>query len=150
MSDKSSVGQLGRRIKMLSVLADKRLNNNLDSLGIGLTSNQVAVMMALHEKQHDEVTQKQIETFLRLSHPTTRGIIKRLDSNGLITTAVSPGDRRQVVLSLTKLGQDFLEKNINRIEDQLDGVEKQLTTGISSSEQELFQTILVKMIKNLQ
>ena len=150
MSDKSLIGQLGRRIKMLSILADKKLNNNLDSLGIGLTSNQVAVMMVLHEKQHDEVTQKQIETFLRLSHPTTRGIIKRLDSGGLITTSVSSGDRRQVVLSLTKLGQDFLDKNINRIQDQLGAIEKQLTNGISSSEQELFQEILVKMIKNMQ
>ncbi|MBZ3776891.1 MarR family transcriptional regulator [Lentilactobacillus otakiensis] len=150
MADKSSMDQLGRYIKMLSILTDKNLNNHLNASGIGLTSNQVAVIMTLYEKQNEEVTQKQIESLLRLSHPTTRGIIKRLASSRFIKTTFSSGDRRQVVLSLTKLGKDLFEKNMDRIQAQLDAVESQLTSGINAQELALFQKTLFKMIQNMQ
>lgn len=101
MTDQFFMNSLAQQLKMLNIMIEKEMNHDLRALGINLTGTQVAVLMQLHQNPKQTITQKQIEVALKLSHPTTRGIVKRLVATGLITTTPAPQDQRQVALLLT-------------------------------------------------
>lgn len=50
----------------------------MNKLDLGMTFTQTMIMMQLFEAQRPLI-QKQVEERLRISHATTRGIIKRLE-----------------------------------------------------------------------
>lgn len=110
MSDSSFPNSLGQQLKILNILFEKEMNNGLKQLGISLTGTQTAVLMQVASRDPQQLTQKEVETTLRLSHPTTRGIVKRLVATGSITTIPDATDRRQIILQLTTAGATFLEK----------------------------------------
>ena len=63
--------------------------------------SQMYVLKYLRENQNKMVTQKEIEQYLEVSHPTTVGILKRLESKGFIQTEIVKEGRfsKQVVLT---------------------------------------------------
>lgn len=136
---------IGPKIKVLNTLVEKELNNTLAPLSPTLTGTQVAVLMTLAERPVGTVTQKQMETLLHLSHPTTRGVIKRLAGMNLLYTTKSAVDQRQVVLQLTATGRQFVATNQGRINQATQKVERQLTSRLSPAEQEQFRQLLQKM-----
>lgn len=139
---------LGPKLKIINTLVEKELNNTLAKLEPHVTGSQVAVLMQLFQRSPQLITQKELEVQLRLSHPTTRGIVKRLSIMGLIFTTQSISDRRQMVLSLTSEGQTLMNRSHEKIYASVRNVERKLNQGISVEERQQFIKILNKMITN--
>lgn len=76
------IGMLLKQINdKLKIIADNSLKES------GLTISQTRVMQIIHEKG-GEVTQKEIEKHLQVSHPTVVGIVSRLEKNGYLSCRV--------------------------------------------------------------
>ena len=71
---------------------DRQANNNLKSSG--MTFSQMRILYYLLKHGEAPPSQKDIEDFLQVSHPTVVGLIKRLEAKGLIRCAPSERDRR--------------------------------------------------------
>ncbi|WP_137626430.1 MarR family winged helix-turn-helix transcriptional regulator [Lactiplantibacillus pingfangensis] len=138
---------LGQQLKVLNILVEKAMNNGLKQLGLSLTGTQVAVLSLV--QQRAPITQKQVEVALKLSHPTTRGIVKRLVATGLVQTTSQAADQRQIVLRLTATGQDLMKTNFEQLKAQVAGVESQMVNGLSTAEQATLQQLLMRMIQNM-
>lgn len=138
---------LGQQLKVLNILVEKAMNNGLKQLGLSLTGTQVAVLSLV--QQRAPITQKQVEVALKLSHPTTRGIVKRLVATGLVQTTAQAADQRQIVLRLTATGQDLMKTNFEQLKAQVAGVESQMVNGLSTAEQATLQQLLMRMIQNM-
>lgn len=79
-----------------------------------LTMVQGRVLAFLNSKG-GQATQKEIEVFLDVSHPTVVGIVSRLEQNGYVTSWIDRNDKRNKIVQRTKqaeaLGTD-MENNI--------------------------------------
>lgn len=91
----SHVGYLIKAINdRIKVKADKDLKSR------HLTLAQSRVLMFLRD-QGGQATQKEIETFLEVSHPTVVGLVSRMARRKFVNVTVSPRDRRNRIISLT-------------------------------------------------
>lgn len=136
-----------QEIKFLSLLSEKMVNQRMTKLNLGLTPSQTMIMMDLYESGQP-LLQKQIEQKLYISHATTRGMIKRLQKAGMITTSPMPRDQRQVLVNLTEQGRIKMTSQADKINQVLDEAEKQLANGISQRDLATFDRILAKMKAN--
>lgn len=91
-----------------------------------LTYPQYLVMLVLWEK--DGINVSDIGKPLLLDSATLTGLLKRMESSGLITRKRNAGDDRQVIISLTQKGRD-LKKLAVAIPGTVDAA-----TGCSSSD----------------
>lgn len=143
-----SENTIGPRIKMLNTLVEKELNNALANLDTPLTGTQMAVMMTINDTQGKVITQKDMEQNLRLSHPTIRGVIKRLVAMNLISTSKLANDQRQIVLNMTSTGTKLVTDNRDKITQSVQNVEVKMVAGLSIETQQLILQTLNKMISN--
>lgn len=108
-----------------------------------LTFTQSRVFAFLQEKG-GQATQKEIQVFLEVSHPTVVGIVSRMEQNGYVQ-CWQDNDNRNKNVKLTQkarsLGMD-LEKHM--LEN-----EKQLLSPLSSTEAEQLKLMLLKIYKHL-
>ena len=131
------------------MLVDKRLSNELKKIGLTLTGTQATVMILLFENSDSQILQKQLEQTLMLSHPTIRGIVKRLVTNNLIATTPLIGDKRQICLSLTEKGQSLIAANLPAIKKQVASVEHELLRGFSQTEAKQIRLGLARILSNI-
>ena len=140
---------IGPQIKKLNTLIEKEMNNSINELLPNFTGAQFAVLVIIYENKADDLTQKDIETQLRLSHPTTRGMVKRLCNLDLIYITPMVSDRRQVIVKLTETGSKFMDENYDEITRRVTMIEQKFVKDIPTDEQEKFLKTLNKMIDNL-
>lgn len=140
---------LAQQLKMLNIAFEKEMNGGLKALDISLTGTQVAVLAQVYANTGAALTQKQIETGLWLSHPTTRGIVKRLVATGLLQTTPGQADQRQVMLSLTSQGQDFMTEHFQQIQQQVTRTERKLVQNLSAADQQVLQRMVTTMLKTM-
>ena len=113
--------------------------------GHGLTLSQGRVLGYLGRKG-GEASQKAIENFLSVSHPTAVGLVSRLEQGGFVRCRRDPADRRNKLVTLTEkswqIGRDmktvFDEQNAKMLKD------------FSAQEAEQLQTMLKKVLRNLE
>lgn len=141
---KASIGQ---KNKLLTVFMEKRLAADLRKLGITLTGTQITVLAYINA--NGSVTQKQIELALQLSHPTIRGIVKRLVSAKMIETTIAENDRRQVIIRLSLEGKSFLNEQLDAVQQRVILNESALEKGILQSDLVTFERVLDQMIRNM-
>lgn len=125
------------------------MNAQLVANGINLTGTQISILAFLYDHQKT-VTQKEIELKFKISHPTVRGIIRRLVALNVVETTTSDQDRRQILLMLSTQGQKFMKENLKIIQDPAKKMESRLRDNIRESDYEIFQQVLHQMINNLQ
>lgn len=147
MTEEIFLNSLGQQLKVLTILVEKSLNNGLKQLGLNLTGTQVGVLSLV--QQRAPITQKQIELTLKLSHPTTRGIVKRLVATGLVQTSPQVADQRQIVLTLTTTGQKLMATHAEQLQAQVAQVETQLLTNLTTADQAVLRRLLTQMIQNM-
>lgn len=79
---------------LLKQISDKmRARADADMRCSDLTYSQLMVLGFI-EDSGGESSQKEIEEYLGVSHPTTVGLISRLKAKDLVKTSVDPDDRR--------------------------------------------------------
>lgn len=134
--------RIGYQFKLISdklkVHADADLKNQ------GLTLAQSRVLTFLNE-QDGIATQKEIEGYLQVSHPTVVGLVSRMEQNELVETWFNPENRRNKMVRLTEKSKKIGE-NMDEVTEQHD---KALLNGLSEQEQAELNRMLNIILKNL-
>ena len=134
--------RIGYQFKLISdklkVHADADLKNQ------GLTLAQSRVLTFLNE-QNGIATQKEIEDYLQVSHPTVVGLVSRMEQNELVETWFDPENRRNKMVRLTEKSKKIGE-NMDKVTEQHD---KALLNGLSEQEQVELNRMLNIILKNL-
>lgn len=109
-----------------------------------LTFTQSRVFAYLQENG-GQATQKEIETFLDVSHPTVVGIVSRMEQNGYVTCWKDKDNRNKIVKLTQKaqsLGMD-MEKHMQENE-------KHLLAPFTTEEAERLREMLLAIVENLE
>lgn len=118
---------IGRYVKLINDRIKISMDASLKESG--LTLSQTRVLGYIHSRG-GRTTQKEIEDFLEVSHPTVVGIISRLEKKGFLSCYFDPDNKRSKVVCNTKKAKElsvFVEREIKRVEERL-------TAGLSEKE----------------
>lgn len=136
--DSRHVGYLMKGINdKLKVSAD----NNLKNHNLTLTQSRV---LAFLNSRGSIATQKEIEEFLEVSHPTVVGIVSRMEQNGHVTTWMDPENRRNKMVQLTEqarmIGTDM--------DSMINAQEEMILKGLTPEQIEELKNMLLVIYKN--
>ena len=110
-----------------------------------LTLAQSRVLAFLHSNG-GQATQKEIEVFLEVSHPTVVGIVSRMEQNGHVTSRIDEQDKRNKIVKLTEaaeaLGMDM--------EQDVFANEQKMLDSLSAEDVERLREMLLAVYKNLE
>ncbi len=137
---KKDVGYFIKNINdKLKIKADADLKH------FNLTLAQSRVLAFLNSKD-GSATQKEIELFLEVSHPTVVGIVSRMEQNGYVASRMDEEDKRNKIVTLTEkaraIGVD-MEKNISTNENKM-------LSSLSEEEVDNLKRMLMVIYKNLE
>lgn len=137
---KKDVGYLIKNINdKLKVKADADLKH------CNLTLAQSRVLAFLNNKG-GSATQKEIEVFLDVSHPTVVGIVSRMEQNGHVITWIDEADKRNKVVKLTEQAEVIRRDMEQNIYDN----EKKMLASLTPDEIEQLRKMLNVIYKNLE
>ena len=108
------------KIKRVSESIDRILNAKLSNDDLTLTQCRVLYTL-LHRTNDRTATQKEIEDYLSISHPTAVGVFHRLESKGLIENMGRTG-KESKTLRITESGIEIIERNemhMTRMEERI-------------------------------
>lgn len=131
---------------LLKQLNDKmKQHAEADLKEIDMTISQTRVMRILHEKG-GQATQKAIEDYLRVAHPTVVGIVSRLEKSGFVTCHADENDRRNKVVCVTEKARKCEQKMFaSRAEH-----EKKLLKSFDDEEVSQLRRMLQRMYNNIE
>jgi len=131
-------------IKLIGDSIETKANKRLKTYGI--TLSQERILTYLYERKTDKTSQKDMEEYFQVTHPTIIGILKRLESKGLIISEVDEIDKRVRNISLSP---DFDLKSGAIISFQKE-LEKQMLHDVSEAETMLLREHLYKLLSNVE
>lgn len=134
---------IGYMIKLLNDTLEKKANDDLRVFD--LTFSQLRTLRFIAEQENRETTQKALEDFLGVSHPTINGILKRMEEKGKITTEISVNKRMTKTVRIT-------EKGIRELEIANEGrnvQENMLRNSLDVGERETLMNLLNKIYKGI-
>ncbi len=111
-----------------------------------ITFSQLMVISYLDEHRDQKVTQKDISDALHIKHPTTIGLLKRLEEKEMITNVTDPDNRRCRNVTLTEKGMEFVITRRERRKNTDD----YLVSGMTDEEISTLRILLDKVIDNMQ
>ena len=141
------MGPLGRKdiafhMKWISDRIKQMSDAELSRLS--LTYAQASILFFL-EKRGGEATQKEIEDFLQVAHPTTVGLVSRMGKNGFVVCRPDQVDRRNKLVAMTEKAKAVYPE-ITSIRKR---VGEHVMRGVSAKDKEELQRILSIMIQNI-
>ncbi|MGN0427576.1 MAG: MarR family winged helix-turn-helix transcriptional regulator [Agathobacter sp.] len=132
----------GPIMKKISEEMDR--NANLEIKKYNLTLTQARVILFLARNEGNTSTQKDLEDFLQVSHPTTVTIVKSMEAKKMVKTSFDDTDRRMKNVKLI-WGNEVIYREL---EQNAVHMEQKLLVGFSEEEKELFYTFLNRAYKN--
>ena len=134
------IGYLIKNINdKLKVKADADLKHNK------LTLAQSRVLAFL-DSRGGQATQKEIEVYLEVSHPTVVGIISRMEKNGHLRCRVDETDKRNKIVALTEQAKALGEE----MEQRILANEKMLLASLSEADIKKLKKMLLIIYNNLE
>ena len=103
----------------------------------GLTYSQVHVLSFV-QACGGSATQKEIEIYLNVSHPTIVGLVSRLEKSGFVTSHVDENNRRNKIVCVTKKAQQTRES----LEIERKKKERRLEQALGQQEREQLMHLL--------
>lgn len=134
---------LGFKFRLIHEAFAKRLNNQLREED--MTFSQMMVVSYLWENREKKITQKDISEALHIKHPTTIGLLKRLEEKEMVKVVVDPDNRKYRNIAITQKGNDF----IRRSDDRRKHTDKTLVESFSDEEVVLLRNLLDRVIDNM-
>ena len=110
-----------------------------------LTLTQSRVLAFLHAKG-GSATQKEIEVFLEVSHPTVVGTVTRMEQNGHVITWLDAADKRNKIVKMTARAEAIGKDMEQRIFDN----ERRMLSSLTEAETEQLRKMLFTIYKNLE
>lgn len=131
---------------LIKTINDKlKIKADADLKRYHLTFTQSRVFAYLQE-QGGQATQKEIELFLEVSHPTVVGIVSRMEQNGYVTTWFDSRDKRNKNVKLTKQAEEIgIDMEQNMLEN-----ERRLLAPLSVEDAERLKEMLLLIYSNLE
>lgn len=130
---------------LIKSINDKlKVKADADLKRYNLTFAQSRVFAYLQEKG-GKATQKEIEVFLEVSHPTVVGIVSRMEQNGYVTCRQDEDKRNKNVKLTSKaqsLGMDM--------EQHMSENEKHLLAPLNEKEAEQLKQMLIRICNHLE
>ncbi|WP_243027893.1 MarR family transcriptional regulator [Clostridium sp. AF20-7] len=134
------IGYLIKNINdKLKVKADADLKHS------NLTLAQSRVLAFL-DSRGGQATQKEIEVYLEVSHPTVVGIISRMERNGHLRCWVDETDKRNKIVALTEQAKALGEE----MEQRILANEKMLLASLSEADIKKLKQMLLIIYNNLE
>ncbi len=110
-----------------------------------LTLAQSRVLTFL-DSQGGQATQKEIEVYLEVSHPTVVGIISRMEQNGYLRHWADEADKRNKIVALTEQAKALGKEMKHRVSAN----EKLLLASLSEDDIKKLRQMLLTMYSNLE
>lgn len=134
---------IGGMIKYISDKVRQKADNNLKDHNV--TLSQVRVLNFLW-RENGSCSQKQIEDFLQVSHPTVVGLVSRMEQSGYIQTSVSPDDKRNKIVTVTDSGMSLACELCRYMED----IDKRMLVGLTDEQQAQLAHMLYIVAQNFE
>ena len=135
--------QCGLLIKQIDSMLSKRANAELKQHGV--TVSQVATLNAINSQPNKQASFKQIERTLRVSQPTTAGLLARLREKGLVETFISETNANAKIACLTTKGEALCNQTAKSMANE----EEYMLAEFSPEERKIFYRMLVRIAENL-
>lgn len=110
----------------------------------GVTQTQFLLLMAIHA--HQRTTMGLLARNLHVRMPTATGIVDRLVRAGLVRRSPDSSDRRQVVVTLTAKGQQF----IYQFQDIVRRRWEEVLRALHPKELQTFHRVIVTLTQQLK
>lgn len=111
-----------------------KVNADADLHRFDLTLAQSRVLAFLNSVG-GQATQKEIEIFMEVSHPTVVGIVSRMEQNGHVICHIDENDKRNKIVQLT---------------DHAKAIGAEMEQNIFANEQKMLASLSDEDIKNLR
>ncbi len=135
--------QTGYLLKVINDKLKAKADADFKKHNITLTQSRV---LAFLEAKKGKATQKEIEDFLEVSHPTVVGIVSRLEKTGFIRTYSDTEDKRNKIVEATEevkaLGREMKKKVAEH--------EEKLLAGLSKEQRKELNEMLIVIYNNLE
>ncbi|MGN0306069.1 MAG: MarR family winged helix-turn-helix transcriptional regulator [Lachnospiraceae bacterium] len=131
---------------LIKLISDKmRAQGDSDLREYDLTFSQVRILGYLH-RYGPEATQKELETWLDVAHPTVVGLVSRLEKNGFVECCMDSKDRRNKMVRLTPKAHEIKEK----VDQKRKQNEEQLSAGFTEQERQQLIHLLKRVYLNIE
>ncbi len=134
---------IGHMFKLISDGIRAKIDTNVKEHD--LTCSQLRILGYLN-KNGGKVTQKQLEDFLEVSHPTVVGLINRLEKNGFVKTYFDQNDKRHKIICEDEKAVAFSIQ----MENQRSKTEEVLLDGLTSDEINELERLLNIVYNNVK
>ncbi|AOT70338.1 MarR family winged helix-turn-helix transcriptional regulator [Geosporobacter ferrireducens] len=135
---------VGFLIKLIHDCIERKSNQKLKLFD--LTLSQGRVLAYLNERKGLKTSQKDIEDYLEVAHPTVVGILKRLESKGFITSEFDAEDKRVKNVYLTQ-NEASVHRAMCEFKIQM---EQKLLQGLTDTQVEELLYLLNLIYENIQ
>ena len=138
------MSDIGFLFKVIQENADRHANQLFKP--VDLTSSQVRVLKYLRERSTEPTTQKDLEQYLQVTHPTVVGIVQRLEQKEFIRTEFDGSDKRKKYIYRTDKEEELYE----RLKNSHEAYEHLLTKGMTQEQVEQLHGLLELVYENVK
>ncbi len=135
-----------RRIGFLLKMITEKMKTGADAdfKRYNLTFTQSKVLAYL-DSCSGQATQKELEDYLCVSHPTTVGVVTRMERSGYVRSWFDPQDKRNKIIALT----DKAAVCVKEMESVIVQKEKEMLSGLSDDQIDELEKMLLTIYKNV-
>ena len=123
---------VGYLLKKITDKLKTKVDAELKQHNLTLSQNHVLIFL---DERGGESTQKEIENFLEVTHPTVVGLVSRMEQNGFLTSWIDPKDRRNKIVKMTEKASNLM---------------KQIKTEAAIHEEEILSSLSEEQRKELK
>ena len=123
---------IGCLLKMITDKIKIQADANLAQHDLTLTQSRVLGYLA---RNGGTATQKEIEGFLQVSHPTVAGVIGRMEQKGFVTCRPDPSDKRSKIVCQT---------------ERAAAISQDMHATIQATEQQMLRSLTPEQITSLE
>ena len=138
------LSDIGFLFKVIQENADRHANQLFKP--VDLTSSQVRVLKYLRQRGDIPTTQKDLEQYLQVTHPTVVGIVQRLEQKGFIRTEFDGSDKRKKYIYRTDKEEELYEQ----LKNSHEAYEHLLTKGMTREQVEQLHGLLEMVYENVK
>lgn len=124
--------QIGCLLKMITDKIKIQADANLAQHDLTLTQSRVLGYLA---RNGGTATQKEIEGFLQVSHPTVAGVIGRMEQKGFVSCRPDPSDKRSKIVCQT---------------ERAAAIAQDMHATIQATEQQMLRSLTPEQITSLE
>lgn len=135
---------IGLIIKQIHDSLEKRANNDLKDKD--LTMMQMSILIALINADKEFLSMKELEQHFNVAQSTVVGIISRLKQKRLVEILSDAKDKRVKLVHITAAGKVCCKD----AGSHMDKVEKLLLKNLSDEEQNILNSLLIRVLDNLK